>query len=351
MTKEDLKNYIDRFYQPKQVLFLSADLVGSTALKQKRREKSKGSGVLTPDTKPWSDAIQGLYSQTAAQLSARWEGEFKDRLGSPPILWKTIGDEVVYRKLISKVSEVTYTLEAWCDAIREVEELIRASSKVEQLQIKCTAWIAEFPIQNRVLIGGQLKDALQYGDSVELNLLQKVSEFERNPVRDGLEIDFVGPAIDVGFRLSKLSSARRFVISIDVAYLILIYGNVISAGGGIPFRLRFHGSESLPGVIGGVPYPIFWIDMASDASTDNLADKMYGEQHLNIHNAKSFCERFYEEKINFVDHPFIVTEDLGKVGKIKINQPPKWYIARLKQEKSEMARRLANSHVPIEQDD
>ena len=74
------------------------------------------------------------------------------------------------------------------------------------------------------------------------------------PGRNGdVELDYIGPDLDIGFRLSKASRPGRVVLSMDLA-------DVLTRDNTFPNPLELHhvGWEILKGVFGDKPYPIIW---------------------------------------------------------------------------------------------
>jgi hypothetical protein len=333
------------YFTPKQILFLSADLVGSTALKQKKRQKFNQNGVLMPDTTDWANAIQVFYSSLTDNFEKAWTkriGKFAKKrreqiMGAPPILWKTIGDELIFRKHISRKDQVFEIVHCFVESVKNTTSQIRKEIENEQLEIKCTAWIAEFPIQNKVLVGGQFADIAKINPKNRGNLLRTLENYEKNAIGGGLEIDFVGPAIDIGFRLAKLSSSRKFIMSLDTAYLYLTYSRYNEAAESKAHPLHFERPVRLDGVMGGVPYPIFWIDLGEVDSTDRLEDKLLKpgtqEHRTDATDAITFCNAFYTERRNYVDPPFIYEEAEELADDER--KPPEWHAAMIESYRSD----------------
>lgn len=134
--------------------------------------------------------------------------------------------------------------------------------------MKSTCWTAGFPFRNREVVldpninlrAGRVEN--YYRESGKL-----LNQHYRNPAKSKLAIDYIGPSIDTGFRLSGYATGRKMITSVDVAYLI----SMTQVDGEI-HRLDFFydGSVSLKGLLGGSNYPIFWLDMST---TDSLAKK------------------------------------------------------------------------------
>ncbi len=310
---------IDCFVKPKQILFLSADLVGSTALKQIKRDFA---GKHIPDSEKWAKVIQELFlkiSSKFAKISS--ENNIGTKNSNKPILWKTVGDEIIYRKYISNHSEIYDTVLDWITAAKETRSELKSQFSSD-LDIKCTAWLGEFPILNRVILGAGHQTVVDFTNGIS-STLSSIVNFETSPVKAGFEIDFIGPSVDIGFRLSRLSSSRKFIISVDTAYLLmkcLITNRKRKSK--LP-KIFYEGTVHLSGVFGGLTYPVFWIDMSSEAdheSLEKLEDKLVKREPCDLEKAIEFCETFYAERSIFIDQPFIIGDN-----DLHPNDIPSWY--------------------------
>ncbi len=251
-------------------LFLSADLIGSTAL------KSKAIGV---EIKPlWLDTFQDFYNE----FPVVFKGE-QQRLKCQSIdFWKGIGDELLWTTILAKGDDAISTLRAFKLSIEEYNRRLDTSGK--KVRLKGTAWIAGFPITHR---------------KVPLP-------------NEGF--DYIGPYIDTGFRLSKFASQMKMVISVDLAWLILICLNCKSTPeerGDL--ALWFDESESMKSVLGGKPYPIIWIKCESQLEAleyklrHSLRDNNHDEGRKEL---KEFCEAFITSTDDKIILPYILSDDL-----------------------------------------
>jgi hypothetical protein len=98
------------------------------------------------------------------------------------------------------------------------------------LRLKGTAWLADFAGPNIELEIPELSG----GESVRA-------------------IDFIGPDLDLGFRVTKFARPACLTLSLDVADLVLTAGNADQVA------LHLIGAEELKGVMFGRPYPILWM--------------------------------------------------------------------------------------------
>ncbi|PZQ21222.1 MAG: hypothetical protein DI569_12720 [Sphingopyxis macrogoltabida] len=203
-------------------LFLSVDMVGSTQFKA--RFTGQGS-------QGWLEIFRAFFSNFPLMLAGQVGFEFIDDDRTPSIdIWKAMGDEVIFTAEPQDADEAVSILRA----------LIRAMTLYEgkyfdrlPLRLKGTAWLVEFGEQN-----------------IELDIAELAAG-------DGARhIDYIGPDVDLGFRLSKYARPSSLVISLDLLEQLLGADNA----GGLAFHLV--GRDELKGVMFGRPYPVIW---ASDA--------------------------------------------------------------------------------------
>jgi hypothetical protein len=349
MDDAEIAHLFDKFAEPKQILFLSADLVGSTALKQKKRKVSP-LNVHHPDTQEWASTIQFFFNDFSRCLDEHWsirsleieklrnKALVDTRLGSKPILWKMIGDELVYRKHVRNRHQVKETVDIWINAILQLYGNFREKRNNPEISIKCTAWIGEFPIQNKILLGAQLSGqpgSLEQGCAARLVALQ---DFESKPVGKGLEIDFIGPAIDIGFRLTKKATPRKFILSIDTIFLYVLSelsGKLKKTPSSRDAKIHYDGAEALPGVLGGLPYPLFWIDMIDPSTSEALSDGFRDVKPIDSpQEILDFFDAFYKEQKSYIDTPYITTDESELT--MTINEKPAWYEEEKKKLRQDM---------------
>lgn len=246
--EEFLKRCFAEALSPKLKLFLSADIVGSTQFKQPLIAQN-ASG------EDWSRYIKQFYDRMQEGFFTYWKEclDLIDRqgsgpadlmriyAGSRPCRWKTIGDEILFWKVLSHENQVWLTLDAWLKTIRDMREWFRAEKT--GLDVKCTAWIAGFPVRNRAIVGkereeeitgiGKLSRAMTDDDFKRAATLWSrsdypflkntaiIEKFYREADWDA-PVDFIGPGIDRGFRIQGFATTARMPISLDLAYLMAI---------------------------------------------------------------------------------------------------------------------------------
>ena len=205
-------------------LFLSIDMVGSTQFKA--RFSGQGS-------QGWLEVFQAFFCNFPLILAGQVGFEFIDDERTPSIdVWKAMGDEVIFAAEPQSAEEAASILRALLRAMALYES--RYFERIP-LRLKGTAWLVAFGEQN-----------------IELDIAELAAG-------DGARhIDYIGPDVDLGFRLSKYARPSSLVVSLDLLEQLLGARNAAD--------LAFHlvGRDELKGVMFGRPYPIIWV---SDAET------------------------------------------------------------------------------------
>jgi hypothetical protein len=321
---------------PRLRLFLSVDLVGSTKLKQKGSfpidlpQDGQELGEMGSD---WFSPIAKFYREFESTFSRKWDHYEKTTApacewssGQSPFLWKTNGDELLYVKEISEAHEVYACIKCWMDALKEYRLSLKESGS--PLDVKATAWLAGFPITNHEIIfskkvAGQ-SASLDVGRGAFFNHLYHLDQSYHDEVgKADLTIDFIGPSIDTGFRISQLATPRKFPVSIELALLLSKITPPTEMDGNI--ALFFEGKRELKGVMGGKPYPVFWIDTLSDDPLIKAEDFISNILPSGRDQIRAYCELFIRENDKFMFEPFVWN------GKDPLfSQRPKNYDAKLK---------------------
>ncbi len=355
----DHRSKLPPSHKPRLKLFLSADIVGSTAYKQPL-DLSKD---VARDHTHWFHRVRSFYKtvvESYAHHSLLWEiaaselaSEKRDFAGPRPRLWKTVGDEVIMWKEITDWVQLWPMLGAWLQTIDVIRTVLKANPVpgLGELDVKSTAWLAEFPVRNKVVL-----DTGSTLASTRRTYNGKLSAFydwdtvkNRAPPKSlrGTTVDFIGSGIDVGFRIASFSTSSRMAISLDVAYLLAesqklleekrhttfratlksFFGDIGSGreGAWLIDRLTpfYDGREAIKGVLGGTHYPRFWIDTTPRGTLDEEIGNLEAFQHpiskVDWGALRSFCEKFYNDRRRFINKPFI--EDDADFGQA----PPRYY--------------------------
>jgi len=199
-------------------LFLSVDMVGSTEFKA--RFTGQGS-------EGWLATFKAFFTSFPLMVAGQIGFEFLDDDSTPAIeVWKVMGDEVVFVTQPESPEELTSVLLALLRTMRMYEE---KHFQDLPLRLKGTAWLADLA-----------------GSNIEIEIPELSSG-------QGAHIDYIGPDIDLGFRISKFARPASIVVSLDVLEVVLGARNAAKAA------LYMIGREALKGVMFGRPYPIVWM--------------------------------------------------------------------------------------------
>lgn len=197
-------------------MFLSVDIAGSTKFKGNR-----------PSIE-WVSVYENFFCEfhaffLRAVKAAHNNNNSSQDLAKQIKLWKMLGDELIFVAKITTESDVGIALLAFYETVFDYQQKIQ--EKYEALSLKGTAWTAGFPIRNRRVIVGN----------------------------DRQVEDFIGPDMDIGFRLTKVARTGPIIASMDLVDL-LIGRNYQSE-----FHCVFVGWETMKGVFADKPYPVHWL--------------------------------------------------------------------------------------------
>jgi hypothetical protein len=248
-------------------LFLSADLVGSTARKQSNLDE-------------WLTDLLGFYQQFPAmvqgQLRASREASTYE-LASPLAdleLWKAVGDELIFTCPIREEHHVHLLIKGFVGALGEWSRWVK--EKRAPLPLKGGAWIATFPLPDRAVAvignpGPLERDLFDPDREPEHNNRGLLEAIEAGEHPNHIWTDYVGPSMDTGFRLATHATPRRFMVSLEVAWLYA------AAANGTPDAdkdLFLQGEVQMKGVWGGRGYPLFWMDTRHQHAGQPVLDEI-----------------------------------------------------------------------------
>ena len=273
---------LDDPWQWKLRLFASADLVGSTAYKASQSARS------SPD---WVSTFNEFFSEFPSAVRAQYaslpsQPSHCSRVIEQLSPWKFLGDEILFSVELKRFEDAASHVLAFKNAVSEFPAVWR--KKGLPLRLKGAAWLAGFPITNR-----------------EVQI----------PSADGRPLlDFIGPSIDLGFRISKFADERRLVLSADLVLMLLDAVDEVEWEKG-RFWLVLHGREILRGVIGNEGYPIVYLHM-SDGRPD-AEEKLLKIEHLCEWAAlKDYLRKFIDERNPKLFRPFIANDQDQKYGQV-----------------------------------
>ncbi|HEY5960906.1 MAG TPA: hypothetical protein VIV60_30330 [Polyangiaceae bacterium] len=234
-------------------LFISVDLVGSTAFKSKA-EMSASNFKAGP---PWVDVFRLFYAGFPRTFERAIGNErLPERLR--PRLVKAIGDELLLVAPLQSSEDARMLIPFVAAAAREYSE---RNLEKDALSLKAAAWIAGFPIINH-----------------KFDLLGET----------GVEsADYIGPSMDTGFRIAKFATAQKLVVSVDLALLLLT--------GHRKLDLYFDGTQSLKGVLAERPYPVLWYKASRENDALHKAEISLRRLKVDSDALKAYCAAFIDD--------------------------------------------------------
>ncbi len=215
---EDIQYIKDDEHFKKVFIFTSIDLVNSTAFKQENENWVK------------------IFSEFYGIVKSEFIKEKKN-------VWKSVGDEILFY-----------------EEIYDINKLLEAPSHIFKLMEKCERILYDKMPESRKKIF--LKAAVW---SAVVRQEEDISEGSKGIKNVMLEIgenliDFIGPDIDEGFRLSKYTSQNKLVLDSKIANLMKKYENKVYnlCDYVVEDRLRIVGYKKLKGIWNNRLYPIIW---------------------------------------------------------------------------------------------
>lgn len=338
------------YLQPALRVFLSVDIVNSTAFKQahtsassEKKHRQDVEDEYVDRAEPWFSPISGFYRGIERKLAEEWEKCLADVKtldksdGAPPTLWKASGDEVIYVKQITDPFQTLLTIRAWMGTVNRHRLEIKGA--YPSLDLKAAAWLAGFPVNNAEVVLRRTPELenplldLIADDPLLVNFhrLRSLHDEMKNDNGD-LFRDFIGPSMDTGFRVSSLATPRKLATTIDLAYMLAYAGEQLPKHIALPSLkppiFQYDGRVPLKGVSGGAPYPFFWVDMKEDETLLEEEDRLMGRQRLQCAQVSPFCTKFFGDMRD--RGPFITPYIIGEQPTSPFGHFPEGHQKRLK---------------------
>lgn len=224
-------------------VFFSFDLVNSTRYKQVNRDG-------------WPRVTRWFYELIESGIR-------KGSAGTGVRLWKYVGDEVLLYKRIDSPAALFECVPAAYEAMERAVLAIHSEFPDTKtvLSIKCVVWCAQVHHLRAEDFAGS--PAREIGPYRNIVLPRTVPVGEEEPeALDTDNLDFLGPDIDVGFRISRYARRLRLVVSAELAYLLFRDRTNVRdhSREWVEDRLRIVGYEMLKGIWGERQYPIIWYE-------------------------------------------------------------------------------------------
>ncbi|MGE4558231.1 MAG: hypothetical protein AB7D07_15615 [Desulfovibrionaceae bacterium] len=281
----DIKSRIRRKIQEEEIafssntgltglyIFFSYDLVNSTRYKEINKDG-------------WPKVITHFYSVIKDSFRKR-SSFFQDIK-----IWKYAGDEVLlYHKLKSR-EEIKYCLQDASNVLdASIQGLHTAHKDTKSiLSIKASVWCAY-----ATYLEPQTLDAAGNCNLRNIILL--------DPNGESTQLDFLGPDVDVGFRISHYTHRRRLVLSADLAYLLCKNCSAPESKS-IEDSLKIITFKKLKGIWNGRMYPIIWFEKDWNKAKESI----FYDEHFESDLIKSI----HDEKTEEISILYKVYKDLDK---------------------------------------
>ncbi len=159
--------------------------------------------------------------------------------------WKYLGDEILFQCELTDTWQILGLVKSFTETISNWNQY--GVDKKRDIKCKGTIWTCGFPINNIVI-----------------------------PTGDGLPEDYLGSGVDVGFRISKLSTSEQVCLSLETAYIHSIAEidfdkrNQPSSITEEWSKLLYSGRHILGGIYHNKPYPVFYVSLSSYKSQEEI---------------------------------------------------------------------------------
>jgi hypothetical protein len=309
------------FIKPRLRVFFSVDLIGSTQFKI-AQNYGGGPSVPTEEASWWPNVLGEFYTDFQKEFLRNW-AEFEElakgwseiTVGDPPKLWKALGDELIFSKIVTHIHEVWGIVQVWRKTLVD----FKRRWNHDNLKFKSGAWIVGSPIRNweiAFLRDPVTADDIQMmDDRIGYNFYLLNQYYDPNETRK-IDLDFIGTSMDCGFRLLSKADERKFVVSADLVYLLIESQDHCQAKFKPkypPIKYYFDGTAELKGIDRyGVNYPVFWLDAyelspESDAAKYAKSVDKLAKQNASVtpEEVREFLNTYLGDVNGFPERPYI----------------------------------------------
>lgn len=277
-------------------IFLSVDLVGSTAFKA--MEQFSGSNGDDPSP-AWVATFRSFYTEFQKFLKTAYDEEYRasqknsphvDEQGRHPAIWKTVGDEIIFCGRVLTIEHAAVTVSAFVRALEQFAQKLKQDKL--PLNVKGACWLAAFPAPNATI---EVVTPREPSENAPVTGPIKSPEAIREDRADQQPhlFDFLGKGIDTGFRIAKNATEDRCVLSVQMAYLLA----KATTKKRFHHSLGFHGRETLKGVVNGIPYPVISVDTERNELNWMLKSReamLRGERSVDEYALCDFLQTFMQ---------------------------------------------------------
>mgnify|MGYP002629021023 CR=1 FL=1 len=207
----------------KTLIFFSVDIAGATRFKETAQSLDGGAG--------WLEAFETFFRELPLVVMGQTAMAFADRADIPDIgVWKALGDELIFRAAADSADEALLLVEACYRALVLYDGRFSARWP---LRLRACCWAARFP-----------------GRNIEVTIREIATD------QGDVYRDYIGPDVDLGFRLGGHGHHGQMTIALNLAEAL---ARLPDQRG---FRFHFLGKRMLKGVFMGRPYPVILATLA-----------------------------------------------------------------------------------------
>ena len=241
-------------------VFFSFDLVDSTLYKNNQKEI-------------WPTVFSHFYTLVRKGMKQKFRGIN---------VWKYIGDEVLFFKELNSKEDLFDVIpgsqEVLTSTLKHLNDVYKENLK--PLSLKGTIWCA--PVTEARGVELRIpQDEKPRNFSIDNVYEDFDTPYEKSTSRK----DFIGPDIDIGFRISKYAEKEKVVASADLAYMVLKSKPPVGIDKNrLTENLKIVSYEDLKGIWNDRYYPIIW----------------YYKDWKNIKESFAYDDRFKSEIIDNV---------------------------------------------------
>ncbi len=313
-------------------LFVSVDIQGSTAFKYSKSKLAWWVPTFIRFFSHFPVSVRGEWKRVSQPLAATFD------VGPAPMVWKAAGDEILFVKDVTHPAQCATALVAFKSAIDIENGSLEKNSK-SRLHLKGAAWIAGFPSMNmEVSIEGYERNTEpESSDAIgEKSAMAIAHAQSQQHLRD-----FIGPSMDIGFRLASLATPRRFLISADLAFIVCDE-TVADGDASRQLSLQYEEGQPLKGVLHNRPYPHIWIDMWHGRPAQTALERLLQKNSCNVTDLRRVCSDFIRAS-KILIAPYIVANQKTVYGAV-----PKEHMVHLRELRARVKRDVEDEKLRLE---
>ena len=303
-----LTNQITRLSKPKLppnelYIFFHFDLVDSTRLKNELVQNNE-----------WVIVIKKFYSAMQHEIETEYPNIKR---------WKLLGDAIsfyLHANAFDSIDDICSIFQKSFQAQKRTCNLVTYENnfkKQVQIHIKTTLFCADTKFLDYENITyeniNSSKDVSQHFYNLGFIDEENPIDLPGNGNKSTIRVDFLGPDIDIGFRLASKANKRSVTVSAELAFIISSLG-MKNIANPISKSLRIVNYEKLKGVWNDRAYPIIWYH----PDWNNIKENFDYDEHVDNESIKNIflnAEQEVNEKLSNIMEKQFLLEKLNEIIK------------------------------------